>query len=371
MQRYNSFDGLRGYAAIGILLMHYLANLDAETAIKLQQSNLLLYGSIIPSFTTFVYMFFILSAFSMCCGYFKKFVTRNSPNGEISEFNTNKFYLKRYSRIWPFFALLVGIDIVTNPSIEEIYQAFADLTLAFNLLPNPDISVIGVGWFLGLIFLFYIMFPWFVFLLQNKKRAWFALIISVLFHFILIQYFLTSEFCTDSQIGNFRHNIVYSFPFFMIGGILYLYKDKLFFTKTFSKTILICTIIVGTSLYFTDGDHKFFGKSDLWTGVIFALWIIYAMAGGISFKGFKILDNKFAKLLGDYSMEIYLCHMAMFRAIEKIHLEKYIHNEHALYWTSSVLGIGLSLLFAWFTINVFFKNAKKMFTYSVNRLSSH
>ncbi|WP_158223266.1 hypothetical protein [Fibrobacter sp. UWS1] len=46
-----------------------------------------------------------------------------------------------------------------KPSISELYQAFADLTLAFNLLPNPDISVIGVGWFLGLVFLFYMIFP--------------------------------------------------------------------------------------------------------------------------------------------------------------------------------------------------------------------
>jgi peptidoglycan/LPS O-acetylase OafA/YrhL len=253
MQRYNSFNGLRGFAAIGILLMHYLANMDANIVLPLKQSNPLLYGSIIPFFTTFVYMFFIISAFSMCCGYFKKFTMKSTTSGEVSEFNTDKFYLKRYSRIWPFFALLVGIDVVLKPSVSEIYQAFADLTLAFNLLPNPDISVIGVGWFLGLIFLFYMIFPWFVFLLQSKKRAWFALIISVAFHFILIRYFLTSEFCTESQIANFRHNMIYSFPFFMIGGILYLYKDKLQLTKNLLKTILLLITVIATSWCFTYG----------------------------------------------------------------------------------------------------------------------
>lgn len=30
MQRYDSFNGLRGYAAIGILLMHYLANISPK-----------------------------------------------------------------------------------------------------------------------------------------------------------------------------------------------------------------------------------------------------------------------------------------------------------------------------------------------------
>jgi len=368
MQRYNSFNGLRGFAAIGILLMHYLANMDANIVLPLKQSNPLLYGSIIPFFTTFVYMFFIISAFSMCCGYFKKFTMKSTTSGEVSEFNTDKFYLKRYSRIWPFFALLVGIDVVLKPSVSEIYQAFADLTLAFNLLPNPDISVIGVGWFLGLIFLFYMIFPWFVFLLQSKKRAWFALIISVAFHFILIRYFLTSEFCTESQIANFRHNMIYSFPFFMIGGILYLYKDKLQLTKNLSKTILLVITLIATSLCFTEWKPKFFSGSDLWTAIIFTLWIIYAISGEISFKGFKILDNRITKLLSDYSMEIYLCHMVIFRAIEKIHLEKYIQNDHALYWTWSFLGIGLSFLFSWFVINVLFKNIKKLtFTKKINK----
>ena len=112
-------------------------------------------------------MFFTLSAFSMCCGYFHKFDTKDGKCSFCTEF----FYNKRYSRIWPFFSLLVLIDFIMNPSKEELYQCIADLTLAFNLLPNPEIHVIGVGWFLGVIFLFYMIFPWFAFLLQNTKRA--------------------------------------------------------------------------------------------------------------------------------------------------------------------------------------------------------
>lgn len=94
---------------------------------------------------------------AMYCGYYDKFKMKSASgvgNELVSMFNTNKFYSKRYARIWLFFALLVCIDVVMKPSINELYQTFADLTLAFNLLPNPDIQVIGVGWFLGLIFLF-------------------------------------------------------------------------------------------------------------------------------------------------------------------------------------------------------------------------
>lgn len=362
---YNSFDGLRGYAAIGILLMHYLANIDSSVSNGLKSAFPLLYGSVIPFFTSFVYMFFTVSAFSMCCGYFNRFAKKEvlSSNGEkliVSSFDTNSFYKKRYSRIWPFFALLVAIDVIMKPSISELYQAFADLTLAFNLLPNPDISVIGVGWFLGLVFLFYMIFPWFAFLLQTKKRAWFAMVIALAFHIILVQYFLTSEFCTASQIGNARHNMVFSFPFFMAGGLLYLYKDKLSFEKFSSKVILLLVACAATIIYFTPWAPKPFGEKFLWIGIIFILWIMYAMSGGIAIKGFKLLDNKVAKFLGEFSMEIYLCHMVMFRVIEKVHLDRFIHNNHLLYWTWCVVGIVLAILFSYVVTKIIFPKIGKI-----------
>lgn len=358
MQRYDSFNGLRGYAAIGILLMHYLANINPEIALYLKGSNPLLYGQIIPFLTMFVYMFFSVSAFSMCCGYFEKFKmkTARKDNKDVlmSNFDTNRFYLKRYSRIWPFFALLVCLDFVMKPSLNEFYQAFADLTLAFNLLPNPKISVVGVGWFLGVVFLFYMIFPWFVFLLQTKKRAWFAMVIALVFHIILVQYFLTSEFCIESQIKAPRHNFIYSFPFFMAGGLLYLYREKLSFPKLWQKVVLLIVAVSATCLYFTPFAPRPFGESILWVGVVFVLWVMYAITGGISIKGFKLLDNRFATFLGNLSMEIYLCHMVMFRIVEKIHLEKCISNPHMLYLMYCILGIGLAILFSWFvTKNLF------------------
>lgn len=367
MQRYDSFNGLRGYAAIGILLMHYAANINPNVAADLINASPLIYGQIIPFFTMFVYMFFTVSAFSMCCGYFDKFkMTRIESGGQAklySKFDTERFYSKRYTRIWPFFALLVCIDVVMKPSLSELYQAFADLTLAFNLLPNPDISVIGVGWFLGVVFLFYMIFPWFAYLLQNKKRAWFAFVVSILFHVILVRYFLTSEFCTASQISNFRHNIIFSFPFFVAGGLLYLYRQYIvdFFESVFSRLALLIVLFVATGVYFTPFCPAPFGERILWVGVIFVFWIMYAMTGGIAIKEFKLLDNKVASFLGGLSMEIYLCHMVMFRIVEKVHLEKYLHNAHLLYWVTCALGILLAIVFSYVVTRIVFPKCAQIF----------
>lgn len=152
---YGAIDGLRTIACIGIVMMHIEANNTYEI-------SGFLYEQIIPSFTNFVFLFMVISAFGMCCGYFDRIL-----NNQIS---LEDFYIKRYKKILPFFAILVLLDIGISRSKGALIEGFADITLLFGLFPN-DIEVIGVGWFLGLIFAFYLIFPFFCVLVKNKKRA--------------------------------------------------------------------------------------------------------------------------------------------------------------------------------------------------------
>ena len=160
-------DGLRAYAAIGIVLMHVQANMAVKPSANVLTSE------VIPWFTNFTLLFMIISAFSMCCGYYERVKT-----GVITP---AKFYAKRYHRTWPFFAMMVVISLVMEPSWSTFCQSFADLTMCFNLLPNPNIEVIGVGWFLGTVFTFYMLFPFFTFLLDNKRRGWMVMVLSLAF----------------------------------------------------------------------------------------------------------------------------------------------------------------------------------------------
>lgn len=60
---------------------------------------------------------------------------------------------------------------LTDTLVGELWEAFANMTLSFGLIPGNDISVVGVGWFLGVIFLFYMLFPFFVFLMGTKEAS--------------------------------------------------------------------------------------------------------------------------------------------------------------------------------------------------------
>ena len=196
LNRYYGIEGLRAFSAIGIVIMHVLENgnyaLDG-----------VVFDKIIPSFSRLVFLFMIISGFSMCCGYYEKIV-----NNEIT---VGEFYKKRYVKAWPFFALLCILDVIISPSVNSLYEVFANLTLCFGLLPNAKISVIGVGWFLGVVFVFYLLFPFFCYLISNRNRAWLSFSLSLMFNILCADYF-----------GIDRTNIVFCAVFFFAGGLIFL-----------------------------------------------------------------------------------------------------------------------------------------------------
>lgn len=244
--RYDAIDGLRAFSAIGIVLMHVLANGEYNM-------DGFVFERLIPSFTNLVFLFMVISSFAMCCGYYDKIL-----HNQVS---VEDFYKKRYGRIWPYFALLCLMDVCISPSAGSIYEMFANLTLCFGFLPNAHMEVIGVGWFLGLIFVFYVTFPFFCFLLSNKRRAWFAFAVALVFNYLCEIYF-----------GAGRSNISYSAVYFMAGGLIFLYRDELsVFSARYRWGILL---LCGTA----------FGAYFLFEGtvtmlVLYSILLIFAIGG--------------------------------------------------------------------------------------------
>lgn len=252
---YSSIDGLRAFSAIGIILMHVLAN-----------GGYMLEGpvfeKIIPSFTNLVFLFMVISGFSMCCGYYDKII-----NGEIS---FEKFYSRRYIKIWPYFALLCLLDIVISPSVDSLYEVFANLTLCFGLLPNANITVIGVGWTLGVIFVFYLIFPFFCYLISDKKRAWFAFAVTVVFNVVCTRYFFDGNHVPDNF--SMRSNFIYCAMFFMAGGLIFVYRRQISaFTEKYRWIVLTAAVITIGIYYVVSGNIMVML-------VMFSVFVICALA---------------------------------------------------------------------------------------------
>lgn len=208
-ERYDNLDGIRVISCLAIIAMHIRANSDFQIAGWV-------YNTIIPSWTHFVPLFLLISGFGMFCGYYEKF-----RNGSV---DLNVFYTKRYMKILPFFAFLMLIDVVLERSASHIIEALTQATLAFGLLPNNQPDVIGVCWTLGVIFLFYLLFPFFVWLCWNKRRAMISLIISVIISLFCSYYYFTDKYVITGFAA--RHNFLYCAPYFVGGYKLPLQREN-------------------------------------------------------------------------------------------------------------------------------------------------
>ena len=310
LDRYEGIDGLKAWSIIGIVLMHVFAN--GEFNVKG-----FVFQELIPSFAHLVFLFMMVSAFGMCCGYYQKIIDQ--------KISVENFYKKRYIKIWPYFALLCVLDFVISPSKESVYEVFANLTLCQGLLPNAKISVIGVSWTLAVIFVFYMIFPFFCFLLGNKKRAWGVAVVALTFNWLCGVYFNAG-----------RKNIVYDAIYFITGGLIFLYRKELAGFASKYKAIVAAILLIATVSYFA------LGGSTLTMLCFCVAALVYAL--GCRKRG--VLVNPGVKFLGGICFEIYLCHMVIYRVLEKLHLVHLFGNGLLAYIFTAVAVICGSIVFS-------------------------
>lgn len=175
----------------------------------------------------------------------------------------------------------------------------------FGFLPEAgNITVIGVGWFIGLIFVFYLIFPFFCFLLENKRRAWISFGISLIYNFVCANYFDVN-----------RTNILYCGCFFLAGGLIYLYREQIEGLFGSKQWIMLLGVALSVVLYYVVGG-----------GAMMSLLVSSVLLIYVLLKSGGVLENAITRFFSGISMEIYLSHMVVFRAGEKIGLNTVIGN---------------------------------------------
>lgn len=321
--RYEGIDGLKAYAIIGIALMHVLAN--GEYGI-----GGFVFERLIPSFTNLVFLFMMVSGFGMCCGYYQKIIDQ--------KISIEDFYKKRYIKIWPYFALLCVLGLIMSPDKGSMFDVFANLTLCQGLLPNAKISVIGVSWTLAVIFVFYMLFPFFCFLIGNKKRAWGVAVVALVFNWLCGVYFFDGNHIVDSVSVGFtpRLNIVYDAIYFIAGGLIFLYRKELAEFTSKHRVIAGAILLIAAVAYFALGGNTL-------TMLFFCVAaLVYTL--GCNRRGGLV--NPIVKFLGGISFEIYLCHMLIYRVLEKSHLIHLFGNGLLAYIFTAVAVICGSVVFS-------------------------
>lgn len=321
MKRYNSLDGLRALSCISIIAMHVLYNTEYNV-------SGFIYDKFIPSLTWLVYLFLIISGFGISAGYLNKFIS-----GEV---DLENFYFRRYSKILPFFSFLVLIAFIVEPSLNNLYEAGIELTLLFGLLPNNTLNLLGVSWTLGVIFLFYFLYPAISVLLRNKKRAILSLLCSLVIMIFCNNYFFSNYFVASSFTP--RHSFIFCLPLFLSGSVIYLFRENIETISVYNGALLLGFNIALSVVYYVN-PIKNQNFQYILLLLIFIGWVSYAIYSADNI----FLSNKIMKYLGAISFEMYLAHMIMFRVLQKAGLI-YLFGYNAFSYFFTLIVIVLMLI---------------------------
>lgn len=252
---------------------------------------------IVRHLSCFVELFFLLSGFSISCGYFDRIL-----NGSFNDIK--KYYISRFIKIVPLFLIINLIEMVlTFEFPQSLVYVFSNMTMLFGFMSNAAMPVASLGWTLGVIFCFYLLFPFIVSIMSSRKGEIIALIISFLL-FVVMKYFFV-------QTGE-RQNIILWLFHFVLG--VSIYKNINIFRKMESKiwifVLYIVFVVCATVGYFALVANSF--DVSLITPFLFSAWIIMFL----NFNG-EIFEKTFFKYVGTISFDVYLLQMLVFRFVEK------------------------------------------------------
>ena len=141
------------------------------------------------------------------------------------------------------------------------------------------------------------------------------------------------------------HNIIYYMPYFVVGGMLYLYHDNIItFGKSHTGWATVITLLLSVGYFIAVGSSKNEYLRLLLSLLVFAIWVFYAIS-----TNSKFLNNKLTNFLSKISMEMYLAQMVVFRGIQLLHPERVVHNDTLLYIVVSLLTLILLVPFTYIT----------------------
>lgn len=285
-------DALRGVCAIFIMVYHYLS----WNGVELFQIG-----------TFGVYIFFILSGFSMWYVY---------ADSEITAQSLRAFYVSRFARIFPLY-LLVNWKFVHHGLNPTYFKTFIlNITFLFGLSSPGLTSGVTGGWSIGIEWVFYLAFPLLWVFLRSLK----AMLILLVFSLIINQTYVASLF-PKASFGELW--IDYSqFPVFIVyfiagiaGANLYqkFYHHRPQGLSAFQQWLAVTGIIVCMVLVFAYPSEDI--KDYLW-GWHFLL-LIFASSLAVFLCALVQDLSPFAirvcKFLGDISFSTYLTHYLVYK----------------------------------------------------------
>ncbi len=312
-------DALRGYAILGVMLVHCWIILN-----PLNLPEWLKTISLGGSFG--VQLFFIASAFTLL---YSLTYAHNAQEGG------RNFFIRRIFRILPMFyiaIILYSILLIINPfpiigtsnidaTIPNIVSHFSFI---FALDPIHINTLVPGGWSIATEMMFYITIPIIYTFVKKPLHAGFLLLGCITANMILMMSISKSRIVTANP-SYFSFWLPNQFPVFCMGVLLFIIlKEIMFNTDIITKLSQIqkqglssiCILLSVGLAYYSLFVYQSSPNGIIKLYLISFAFMIFAL--GLAIYQSKLLVNRFTTYLGKISYSCYLLHFIIISLICKL-----------------------------------------------------
>lgn len=299
MKRIYTLDYLRGFAALLILIYHYLTwsgyDFGAETALR----RVGFYG---------VTIFYMLSGLTLFYVYEGRL--------EINKVSLKAFFLKRAARILPLLCCVSLIAIVLSRKIPNLFDVFLNFSGLFGFFKWNTYFATG-AWSIGNELVFYVFFPFLLVAARNKSLIFWIIgaiifVISIYFSFFKLPEVMEENKLLWRNYVNPLNQLIYFFSGVAIG--------KLFCSiKNVSNNLLYIILLLAVLLFlFYPTDVQDFCLIMGSNRYVFSLscWLIVVCLFLLKLDNSNFY-HKPLLFLGEISYGLYLFHPIVFTILKK------------------------------------------------------
>lgn len=288
MNRLYNLDYLRGAAAFGIMIYHYLTWAFGKFSADTFMGRLGVYG---------VSIFYVLSGLTLYYVYYDKM--------KPSKQDILAFFKKRVFRIFPLLWLVTIVALILSRKLPDIYDLFLNLSGLFGFMKWDTYFSEGV-WSIGNELVFYVFFPFFILFIKKFKPLMILLTLALLGLYLYFAYVkLNPGLTLSEQWKNYVNPLNQVFLF--LGGFLIGF----FFHNTKIKNSVILALLLLTFLTFI-----FYPASGNTINIVtgtnrliftFCCFLICFCFYKLTLKFPQFINNPLT-LLGEASYSVYLLH---------------------------------------------------------------
>jgi exopolysaccharide production protein ExoZ len=318
--RLYNLDYLRGLAALGIMVYHYLWAINGKFNAEAFLGRVGVYG---------VSIFYVLSGLTLYYVYRDKM--------KPSQQDVLNFFKKRFFRIFPLLWLVTFASIILSKKSPNILDLVLNVTGLFGFVKWDTYFSSGV-WSIGNELVFYAFFPLFMFLSKSNRALLVATTLAffglfVYFSFILIPNEPTWRNCINPLNQVFL---------FLAGFLVGLYTSHRRINNNLLLTVL--AIAFGVFVFYpTTGDQML-----LQMGISRLVFSACCIAICLAFYklSFRLPDflHKPLITLGEISYSVYLLHLLVFEIAKYVQQNIVSIPSWAIFTVSLVLTMVVSFL---------------------------